>query len=148
MTTEETTTPAEESGPDNSAGVAALVLGIVSIVAALNGWWLFLIPIAIATGILAIVFGRRGRKRADEGSATNRGQATAGFVLGTVTLSLVALTAIGFFAFGGWDGRDGEWKDDDSFSECIDDADGVADLRLCIESFPEDAAELELGARG
>lgn len=66
--------------PTNGFGVAALVLGIVAVVTALNGWWLFVLPIAIATGILAVVFGRRGRRMADAGEATNRGQATAGSV--------------------------------------------------------------------
>jgi uncharacterized membrane protein len=42
--------------------------------------------------VLAIVFGKIGMNKADQGLATNRGSAKAGFVLGIVGL---ALTAVG-----------------------------------------------------
>lgn len=129
--------------PRNGAGVAALVLGIVAVVTALNGWWLFLLPVALATGILAVVFGRQGRRHASTGEATNSGQATAGLVLGTVALSLVVLTGVGFAIWGGsWDGDDKDKQD--SFAECIDDAEGVGDLQACLATFPDDAAQLGL----
>ena len=126
--------------PTNGPGIAALVLGIVAVVSALNGWWLFVLPVATATGILAVVFGRRGRRLADDGAATNRGQATAGLVLGTTALGLVLVAGIALAAFGGdWD-RDG-WKGEESFSECVDDADGTGDLLECIRTYPDEAAE-------
>jgi hypothetical protein len=122
--------------PDNSAGVAALVLGILAVVTAANGWWLFLLPVALATGVLAIVFGVRGRRAAAAGRAANPGQALAGFVLGTTALSILALGGIAWAVWGD------EWKGhgDDDFDECIDDADDAAELRICFDRFPDDAA--------
>lgn len=138
-TTDPTPTPAP-AGNSNGFGVAALTLGIVAVVTALNGWWLFLLPIALAGGVLAIVFGRRGRRLADEGQATNRGQATAGLVLGTTALGLVLIGGIAFGLFGDrWD-RD-DWKDDDTFSECVDDADGTSDLLECVRSHRDEASD-------
>lgn len=61
----------------NSLGIWALVTGIAG----------FFVPIA---AIAAIVLGRMGQKAADQGRATNRSMATAGFVLG-----IVAVVAIG-----------------------------------------------------
>lgn len=149
MSTPDTTTPERE--PQNGFGVAALVLGIVAVVSAVNGWWLFLLPIAAATGILAVVFGWRGRRKAASGEATNRGQATAGLALGSTALGLLVAGVVAFAAFGGdwdrsWD-KEGRGASD-SFSECIDDADGTADLLDCIESFPEEAADAGLVADG
>ncbi len=133
-------TAAETPAPaptDNSAGVAALTLGIVAVVAAANGWWLFLLPVAIATGVLAVVFGIRGRRSARAGASTNPGQALAGLVLGTTALSVVVLGGLAWTIWGD------EWKDDeDSFDECIDDADDTGELRDCLERFPTDAEEL------
>jgi hypothetical protein len=124
---------------DNGAGIAALVLGIVAVVAAANGWWLFLLPVALATGILAIVFGVRGRRAAATGRATNPGQSLAGLVLGTTALSLIALGGVAWAIWGD------DWKHgDDTFDECIDDADDAAELRVCLDRFPDDA-ELLLG---
>jgi hypothetical protein len=124
---------------DNSAGVAALVLGIVAVVAAANGWWVFLLPIALATGVLAVVFGVKGRRAAAAGRAGNPGQSLAGLVLGTTALSLVALGGVAWAVWGD------DWKDDDdNFDECIDDADDVSELRICIDRYPEEA-ELLVG---
>jgi hypothetical protein len=133
-------TPGTASAPDavNGFGTAALVLGIVAVVAAVNGWWLFLLPVAIATAVLAIVFGVTGRRRADDGRATNRGQATAGLTLGIVASALVVAGGVAFAVWGdGWD-RD----KDDGVEECIDDADDVDELRTCIDEFPELLEEL------
>jgi len=132
--------PARTDPPrDDSAGVAALVLGIVAVVAAANGWWLFLLPVALATGVLAVVFGVKGRRAAAAGRAGNPGQSLAGLVLGTTALSLVVLGGVAWTIWGD------EWKhDEDTFEECIDDADDAAGLKVCLERFPEDA-ELLVG---
>jgi len=71
----------------NSQGVAALVLGILSVCC-----------LGLLTGILAIVFGVQGRKAADEGRATNKGTATAGMVLGIIGSVFVGLYWIYVFA--------------------------------------------------
>jgi hypothetical protein len=125
-----------DPGRGNGAGVAALVLGIVAVVAAANGWWLFLLPVALATGILAVVFGVKGRRAAAAGRAGNPGQSLAGLVLGTTALSLVALGGVAWAVWGD------EWKDDDTFDECIDDADDAEELGVCLDRFPDDAEQL------
>lgn len=66
------------SGAQNGAGLTALITGIVSLIICIPLW--FVMP------ILAIVFGRMGKKRAAQGLATNGGMATVGFILGIIAL--------------------------------------------------------------
>jgi len=72
-------------------GTAALVLGILGLVAC--GGFTIILP------LLATVFGAIGRKKADQGLASNKGSATAGLVMGiiglAVGLSWVVLALIG-----------------------------------------------------
>ena len=80
------------SAPQNGHGLAAIILGIAATVL----FWvpfLYLIT-AIPAGIIAIVQGAKGRKLADQGLATNRGQATAGLVLGIIGLTLCAMSMV------------------------------------------------------
>ncbi|WP_055493441.1 DUF4190 domain-containing protein [Streptomyces sp. TP-A0356] len=76
--------------PRNGLGVAALVLGILSVcLFCLYGVF------SLVLGILAVIFGIKGRKRADQGEADNRGQAQAGFVLGIIGIVLgIAVIAL------------------------------------------------------
>ncbi|MGW3495541.1 DUF4190 domain-containing protein [Streptomyces sp. NPDC001020] len=75
--------------PRNGFGVAALVLGILSVcLLCMYG------VVSVILGILAVVFGVKGRKRADRGEADNRGQAQAGFVLGIVGIALGVAVAV------------------------------------------------------
>jgi len=69
--------------PQNGAGTAALIFGIVQF---------FCIP--FIGGILAIVFGRIGVKKAKAGLATNGTMATVGFWLGIVGLILSIIGVI------------------------------------------------------
>jgi hypothetical protein len=64
-------------------GTAALVFGILQF---------FCFP--LLGSILALIFGRIGMTRADQGLATNRGSAKAGFILGIIGLVLVAFGLI------------------------------------------------------
>lgn len=64
--------------------IASLVLGICSIV------FMSSFIIAVTCGVLAIVFGLKGRKRA------GKGMAAAGFITGIIGVSLQVL----FFLFG------------------------------------------------
>lgn len=69
--------------PDNGLGTAGLVCGIIGAVCGLVGvLWFF----ALILGILAIIFGAVGRGRFQKGEATNGSAATAGIVLGIVSL--------------------------------------------------------------
>jgi uncharacterized membrane protein len=69
------------AAPQNGMGTAALVMGILQFFC-----------LGTVGSVLAIVFGKIGMNKADQGLATNRGSAKAGFVLGIVGL---ALTAVG-----------------------------------------------------
>ena len=80
--------------PSNGVAVAALVLGITSIV---FSWWGLVTLLQV---VLAIVFGSVGISKANRGAA-NKGLAVAGLVLGLV--GLVIYFFIGLFSLGlGW----------------------------------------------
>ncbi|MFC9704623.1 DUF4190 domain-containing protein [Streptomyces sp. NPDC056943] len=64
--------------PSNGMGIASMVLGIVAVV----GFCLY--GVNIILGILALIFGIIGLKKAGRGEATNRGMALAGVILGSV----------------------------------------------------------------
>lgn len=78
----------------NGLGVAALVVGILSIVLCF-AWY-----VAVVLGILGVVFGVIGRGRANRGEATNRGMATAGLVTGIIGIvaSIAVFCAVVAFA--------------------------------------------------
>jgi hypothetical protein len=69
--------------PDNGMGTAALVMGILQFVC-----------LGFVGSILAIIFGRIGMKKADQGLATNRSSAQWGFWLGIVGLILFVIGII------------------------------------------------------
>ncbi|MFE2218174.1 DUF4190 domain-containing protein [Streptomyces canus] len=89
--------PAPPMPPQNGMGVAAMVLGILS--CALFCMYGIL---SLVLGVLAIVFGIKGRKRAQRGEATNHGQAQAGFIMGIIGtilgVAVIVLLAIGITA--------------------------------------------------
>ncbi|MBW6432565.1 DUF4190 domain-containing protein [Actinoplanes hulinensis] len=76
------------SGADNNQGLIAMILGIVSI-PALCCFYLG-VPLAIA----AIVLGFLGKQKAEQGRATNRGQAIAGIACGGAALVLTVVFVI------------------------------------------------------
>jgi heme/copper-type cytochrome/quinol oxidase subunit 2 len=73
-----------------------LVLGILSLL-----FMIFFPPIGVVLGILGLVFGIIGVRRARRGEATNRGQAMAGWITGAIGLviSIVILAVVGSFIF-------------------------------------------------
>ncbi|WP_406136341.1 DUF4190 domain-containing protein [Streptomyces sp. NBC_01089] len=73
-----------QPGPANGFGVAALVLGILSVVI-FCAWGL-----GIILGTLALIFGILGRKRAGRGQANNGGMALAGIILGPIGIVVSA----------------------------------------------------------
>jgi|AACY02.16.fsa_nt_gi hypothetical protein len=81
--------PPPGAAPQNGMGTAALVLGIVQFFC-----------LGTIGSILAVVFGKIGMNKADQGLATNRGSAKAGFILGIIGLVLSALVLIGSIASG------------------------------------------------
>lgn len=74
------------AAPQNGMGTAALVMGILQFFC-----------LGIIGSILAIVFGKIGMERADQGLATNRGVAKAGFVLGIIGVVLAVIGLVIFF---------------------------------------------------
>ncbi|MFF9343528.1 MULTISPECIES: DUF4190 domain-containing protein [unclassified Streptomyces] len=72
-------------GQYNGMGTAGMVLGIIGTCL----FWFYGVP-SIVLGVLALVFGVLGRKRANRGEASNGGVATAGIVLGIVSTVLGA----------------------------------------------------------
>ena len=80
----------------NGLGVAAMVLGILSLV-----FMILFPPIGVVLGILALVFGIIGVRRVGRGEATNRGQAMAGWITGVIGLliSVALLAIVGSFIF-------------------------------------------------
>ena len=78
--------------PQNGMGIAALVLGILGLIGCLS----------IVGGILAIVFGRMGMAKSDQGLATNGGMAKAGFVLGVIAVAVWGLFFLVSLVTGNW----------------------------------------------
>lgn len=83
--------------PQNGMGLAAMVLGILSCA-------LFCLygVVSLVLGILAVVFGVKGRRKAERGEANNHGQAQAGLIMGVIGIVLgvavIVLLAIGITA--------------------------------------------------
>ncbi|MFC9647651.1 MULTISPECIES: DUF4190 domain-containing protein [unclassified Streptomyces] len=80
--------------PANGMGVAAMVLGILSVCL----FCLYGIG-GIVLGVLALIFGIVGRKRVRRGQATNEGQARAGVILGSIGIAL-GVIFLGFIIWG------------------------------------------------
>jgi hypothetical protein len=68
--------------PSNTLGLVSMILGIASIPL------LCCFSLGLPLGIAAAVMGYLGKKRADQGLATNRGQAQAGFICGAIAAGL------------------------------------------------------------
>lgn len=77
--------PAGGPAPQNGMGTAALVFGILHF---------FCFPVIGA--VLAIIFGKIGMNKAEQGLATNGGVAKAGFILGIIG---AILTVIGIVVY-------------------------------------------------
>jgi hypothetical protein len=82
--------------PGNGLGVAALVLGVASLVAALS---FVLFPLGLLGGLVAAILGgiavTRGRAR----NAANPGPAVAGIVCGVLALVIAIVFAVRFGTF-------------------------------------------------
>ena len=67
----------EQAQPENGVGLAAMVVGIASFV-----------MLAPLSSTAAIILGVMGLGKARQGRATNRGQALAGLICGSISLVL------------------------------------------------------------
>ncbi len=68
--------------PSNTMGLLSMIFGIAGIPL------ICCFGIGIPLGIAAIVLGVLGKKKADQGLATNRGQAQAGFICGIAAVAI------------------------------------------------------------
>jgi hypothetical protein len=99
--------PGWQPQPANGLGVAAMVLGILSVcLFCLYG------VVGIVLGVLALIFGIMGRKRARQGTATNSGQALAGIILGAIGIAIGAIVV----ALLAW-GVSKAWNDDKTIQD-------------------------------
>ncbi|MFJ6083150.1 DUF4190 domain-containing protein [Streptomyces sp. NPDC092369] len=86
--------PGMQPPPQNGMGTAAMVLGILSCC-------LFCVYgiLSVILGVLAVVFAIKGKRRAERGEATNRGQAQSGLITGIIGIVLglatIALLIVG-----------------------------------------------------
>lgn len=101
--------------PKNGLGVAALVLGILSI-----PFGVFFFPVGLILGILAVIFGVVAMGRAKKGQATNRGVAIGGLVTGIIGTVIAGIFVI--FFIGAYSACSDLVSDDSgAFSNCISD---------------------------
>ncbi|MER6128697.1 DUF4190 domain-containing protein [Streptomyces sp. NPDC001795] len=84
--------PGMPLAPDNGTGTASLVIGIISAVV------FCLWPVSIFMGVLAVILGIVGRRKAHRGEATNGGMALAGIICGAVGFVLGVVLLIVFVA--------------------------------------------------
>ncbi|MEV4427224.1 DUF4190 domain-containing protein [Streptomyces sp. R-07] len=81
--------PGWQQSPSNGMGTTAMVLGIIAVA----GFCMY--GLGVILGILALIFGIIGMKKAGRGEATNRGMALAGVILGSIGI-LVSAVFLGF----------------------------------------------------
>src|SRR6476646_3509391 len=79
--------------PANGLRVAALVLGVASLVAAVS---FVLFPLALPGGLLAAILGAIAVSRGRTSGATNHGQAIAGIVCGLLALVVAVVFSVRF----------------------------------------------------
>lgn len=111
----------DRPAPKNGVGIAALVIGILAL---LSGFFL----IGGLLGLVAIVLGVIGSRRAKRGLATNRGMAITGIVLGALGVvgAVVAIAIGSFFATRVSDCNTYiENNDQAGYQQCLEDQLGV-----------------------
>ncbi|MFF7856351.1 DUF4190 domain-containing protein [Streptomyces sp. NPDC007904] len=109
----------------NGFGIAALVLGLVGLALF---WTVFG---GIALGLLALVFGVLGHRRAKRGMATNGTMSVIGAVTGVLALiASSVILALGVAVF-----NSDEFK---NYSDCVEHAGTQAERQQCAEDFDRD----------
>jgi hypothetical protein len=95
-------------GSSNGIGTAALVVGVLALLSS----WFF---VGGLLGIVAIVLGAVGLGRVKKGTASNKGMAVVGIVLGALSILIAgALLALGVWIFGSDAGQE--------LAECLEQA--------------------------
>lgn len=112
-------------GPRNGAGVGALVSGVLALLS-----FLVFPPGVLVFGIAAVVLGIMGIRRAKQGEATNKSQATGGLVAGIVAVVGFAVLTVVFFVQNR--------EDVAEFTECVDAASTEEEREECQRRLEED----------
>jgi hypothetical protein len=125
------------AAPKNGLGIAALVVAILSLPAVLTVFGGFVL------GLVAIVLGFIGYRRAKKGEATNGGIAIAGIVIGLLGIvlnaALIAFGVWGFLQVGGGDYFDcmqQAGNDTSAQLECEDEFRGNLENRFSVTLTP------------
>ena len=116
--------------PRNGLGVAALVIGVSSLVAAVS---FLLFPLALLGGVVGAILGAVGIGRAGAGRATNQGQAAAGLACSVIALILAAVLTV----------RVGTWVTHNTgplgrLDKCLTKASGRASVADCFATFAKE----------
>jgi len=122
--------PPPTARPRNGLGVAALVIGVASLVAAAS---FTLFPLALVTGLIGLIIGLIALTRGRTRGATNPGQATAGLICSV--LALVIAVDLGVHV-GTWAARNTAVFT--RFDKCIAKAGNRTDVSSCITRFAND----------
>jgi hypothetical protein len=126
----ESPTPSVVSQParaKNGLGIAALVVGVASLVAALS---FVLLPVGLVGSLVAICLGAAALVRGRSGGTANPGQATAGLVCGILGLAVGIIFAVrlGTFVASNTDVFT-------RFDNCLARASGRSQVADCIAQF-------------
>ena len=123
--------------PKNGLGIAALIVGLLSLPA------VFTVFGGFALGAIAVILGFLGYRKAKSGEASNGGMAIGGIVLGALGIVVsVALLAFGFKMFNEFGGRDlmdcmrEAGSDSAAQQQCQQDFTGNLEDRLSITLTP------------
>ena len=116
--------------PANGLSVAALVLGVASLVAAVS---FVLFPLALPGGLLAAILGAIAVSRGRTSGATSHGQAIAGIVCGILALVVAVVFAVRFGTFIA-----NNTSVFTSFDNCIAKAGDRSAVSSCIAQFAND----------
>jgi hypothetical protein len=126
----------EPAAATNGAALAAVIVGVVSLLLAVTGFAVLPLFLAVPGALAAIVLGVIGRRRAREG-APRAGQALTGLITGIAGL-VVAGIWIGILAILGGQFLD-EFSDELAELEaCIEE---TGDQDLCSERFSDEVLE-------
>ena len=116
--------------PGNGLGVAALVLGVASLVAAVS---FVMFPLALPGGLLAAILGGIAVSRGRTRGATSHGQAIAGIVCGVLALIVAVVFAVRFGTFVA-----NNTSVFTTFDNCIAKAGDRSAVANCIAQFAND----------
>jgi membrane-bound ClpP family serine protease len=128
-----TPAPALDSAPArprNGLGVAALVIGVASLVAAIS---FILFPLALIGAVVGLIIGIVALARREQSRATNQGQAIAGAVCSAIALALAITFSV---QFGTWAARNSAVFT--RFDNCLIQSGNRAEVSHCIARFAND----------